>query len=490
VSVVGSIAAKKPPARKSAPKRLLPQPPTPVSGRVDVAYKNHPLVVPLSFLGISTEYYTIPVLAAHLTPLKRVFSLIVEGGPVVLRIGGDSADVAIPASRQAAPTWEVELTPSWLAQTRAIVRALHVQLILDLNTVTATPTEVAAWAKIAEHALPSGSIAGFEIGNEPDIYDPLTFTNMGVLGPIPPRLTAATYAADFRKYDAALDRVVPKAPVLAPALAEPQKKIGWIKTLLAGAHPGLTAISAHRYPLNACVHFGPLVPTVAGLLTETATAGEAATVKPAVAAAARSHLPVRLTEINSVTCGGKPGVSNTFATALWAPDALMEYIKAGVNSADVHVRTEVVNGAYSFMNRGGLIARPLLYGLVAFARTLGSYPEILPAHVTVSGAIDLKHWVVLDGNRLRVLLINKSGRTLNARLSLPVTRPVLVQRLLDRAATETTGETLAGQALGAAGQWTGALVQTTVKRVGGTYAVSVPGTSAAIVFAIPRRGTT
>ncbi|HEY2653618.1 MAG TPA: hypothetical protein VGI50_16970, partial [Solirubrobacteraceae bacterium] len=62
--------------------------------------------------------------------------------------------------------------------------------------------------------------------------------------------------------------------------------------------------------------------------------------------------------------------------------------------------------------------------------------------------------------------------------------------LLDRAATETTGETLAGQALGAAGQWTGALVQTTVKRVGGTYAVSVPGTSAAIVFAIPRRGTT
>jgi len=490
VSVVGSIAASKPPAKKPAPKKLLPQPPTPVSGRIDVAYKNRPLVVPPSFLGISTEYYSIPVLAAHLTSLKRVFSMIVQNGPVVLRIGGDSADVAIPASSQAAPTWEIELTPSFLAQTSAIVKALHVQLILDLNTVTATPTQVAAWAKIAEQALPPGSIAGFEIGNEPDIYDPLTFTNMGVLGPIPPRLTAATYAADFRSYDAALDKVLPKAPVLAPALSEPQKNIGWIKTLLAGAHAGLTAVTVHRYPLNACVHFGPLAPTVAGLLTETVTAGEAATVKPAIAAAARSHVPVRLTEINSVTCGGKPGVSDTFATALWAPDALMEYISTGVSSADVHVRTDAVNGAYSFTKSGGLIARPLLYGLVAFARTLGTNPEILPAHVTVSGAIDLKHWVVLDGNRLRVLLINKSGRTLNARLSLPVTGPVLVQRLLDRAATETTGQTLAGQALGAAGQWTGSLIQTKVAPTGGTYAVSVPGTSAAIVFAIPRRGTT
>ena len=482
VSVVGSIAA--------APRKLLPQPPTAVSGRVVVAYKNRPLVVPASFLGISTESYSVPVLAAHLPELTRVFSMLVQNGPVVLRIGGDSAQRAIVTSSPAAPTSEVELTPAWLAQTSAIVRALHVQLILDLNTITANPTQVAAWAKIAEQSLPPGSIVGFEIGNEPDIYDPLTFTNQGFAGPFPPRLTAATYAALFRRYDAALDKVVPKALVIAPALSEPEKNLGWIKTLLGGGHAGLTAVSAHRYPLNACIHFGPLAPTVAGLLTEKVTAGEAATVKPAIAASARSHLPVRLTEVNSVTCGGKPGVSDTFATALWAPDALMEYISHGVTSVDLHVRTELSNGAYGFTKTGGLIARPLLYGLVAFTRTLGSHPQILPAHVTVTGPIDLKHWVVLDGDRLRVLLINKSGRTLNARLSLPVSGPVLVQRLLDRAATETTGETLAGQALGLTGQWTGPLIQTKVTATGGTYPISIPGTSAAIVYAIPKRGTT
>jgi hypothetical protein len=35
----------------------------------------------------------------------------------------------------------------------------------------------------------------------------------------------------------------------------------------------------------------------------------------------RAGFPFRLTEQNSVTCGGLAGVSNTFATALWAPAA-------------------------------------------------------------------------------------------------------------------------------------------------------------------------
>ena len=46
----------------------------------------------------------------------------------------------------------------------------HGRLILDLNLVTASPAISAEWAGRAEAALPSGSIAGFEIGNEPDLF--------------------------------------------------------------------------------------------------------------------------------------------------------------------------------------------------------------------------------------------------------------------------------------------------------------------------------
>jgi hypothetical protein len=225
------------------------------------------------------------------------------------------------------------------------------------------------------------------------------------------------------------------------------------------------------------------------LLSETTTAGMAASAKPAIAAAARSHLPLRLTELNSVTCGGTPGVSDTFATALWAPDALMELIHAGVRSADIHVRTEKINRAFSF-TKAGLVAPPLLYGLVTYARTLGSHPLMLPAHVTLGRGVDLKTWVVLDGNHLRVLLIDKSARAASAKLALPAIGPVTVQRLLARAPTATTGVTLAGQTLGALGQWQGAVVQKKITLVGGRYAVSVPGMSAAIITANVRPGTT
>ena len=45
-----------------------------------------------------------------------------------------------------------------------------------------------------------------------------------------------------------------------------------------------------------------------------------------------------MTELNSVTCGGLRGVSDSFATALWAPDALFEMLRAGVDGVNIHVR--------------------------------------------------------------------------------------------------------------------------------------------------------
>ena len=77
----------------------------------------------------------------------------------------------------------------------------------------------------------------------------------------------------------------------------------------------------------------------------------------------RAGLPFRLTEVNSVTCGGVTGVSNTFATALWAPDTLFELLRAGVDGVNVHVRTDAINAAFAF-KRDELVARPLLYGLI------------------------------------------------------------------------------------------------------------------------------
>jgi hypothetical protein len=457
--------------------------------RVDVAYRNRPLLVPRSFLGISTEYWTIPVWAAHINLLSKVFSLITQEGPVVLRIGGDSADQALWSPTRELPEWVYELTPSWLAQVSEIYTRLHVRFILDLNLYSATPREAAKWASTAERKLPHGSVIGFEIGNEPDTYNPRSFMTTTGNGHVPRRMTAATYAAAYGAYDRALDRAVPQIPLLAPALAEPQKNADWITTLLAHAHHGLTGITVHRYPLSTCARSGPHVPTVARLLGENATAGMAATLKPALRLASRAHLPIRVTEFNSVTCGGTRGVSDTFATALWAPDALLELIHAGVRSAALHVRANAINMAFS-LSRTGLRAFPLLYGLITYASTLGSDPMLLPADVTGSRQAHLKVWTVLDHGRLRVLLIDKSRGAARVTLRLPVVGAATVQRLLAPSATATSKITLNGQTLDPQGGWVGSAWPEVVSPVRGTYTITVSGTSAAIFSAAARPGTT
>jgi hypothetical protein len=444
--------------------------------------------VPQSFLGISTEYWTIPVWAEHLALLGRVLSSITPDGPMLLRIGGSSADQTRWAPRRELPEWVFEVTPAWLRQVRSIVKQFGVRVILDLNLVTATPSIAVRWARAAEAALPAESILGFEIGNEADIYSPASWQKTtaggGASPALPKRMTASSYARSYRVYAKQLIRMDPGVPLLGPALSDPAAHLSWITELLAGAHPGLRAITVHRYPLSACSRAGARTfPTIARVLSANATTGMARTIGGAVRSARRAGLPLRLTEINSVTCGGRKGVSNTFATALWAPDALFELLRAGASSAAVHVRHNAVNMAFS-LTPHGLVANPLLYGLVLFARTLGPHSQLLPTVLQTSAALGLKAWVTRVGtSTLHILLINKRARAVRVSLRIPATGSMSAQQLLARSARATSGVTLAGQRLDAHGDWVGTLRTQTIEPGATGYAVTVPGLSATLVTA-------
>ena len=41
--------------------------------------------------------------------------------------------------------------------------------------------------------------------------------------------------------------------------------------------------------------------------------------------------------MNSVACGGKAGVSDTFASALWALDALFAVARSGADGVNLHM---------------------------------------------------------------------------------------------------------------------------------------------------------
>jgi len=462
----------------------------PDQAAVTIAMQLPAMRVPPSYLGISTEYWTLPLFEGHITQLARALSLVrvPGGGPLILRVGGDSADCTFwSASARRRPQWAYDLTPGWFAGTRAVLGRTGGRLILDLNLITDTPALAAEVAMAAQSELPAGTVVAFEIGNEPDLYNRdywlATISRSGrAADPIPRAITPRNYVDDLSGYARALSAVAPDVPLAGPALAYPKRDLNWIRTLVAAHEPRLGIVSAHLYPYSACVQkTSPSYPTIARLLSESAATGLARTIAPAVRLAHEAGLRFRLTELNSVTCGGLPGVSNAFATALWAPDALFELMQAGVDGVNVHVRQDAVNGAFAVTDRG-LIARPLLYGLILFARTLGPHAQLMRTRVQGVPPTQLKVWAVrIAGNILHVLLIDKSAGSVRVRLQIPATGNATVERLLGPSAYSVSGVTLDGQHLGNDGHWRGKSASESVAPSTDGYNVTVPRASAALL---------
>jgi hypothetical protein len=153
-------------------------------------------------------------------------------------------------------------------------------------------------------------------------------------------------------------------------------------------------ISVHRYPYSGCVRRrSASFPTINRILGAHASTALAAAMAPMIAAAHRARFPFRMTELNSVTCGGRPQVSDAFATALWAPDTLFALLRAGADGVNLHVRANTINAPSAFTARG-LFARPLLYGLIIFSRTLAGGTGLVPSHLRARGFLNLNAWVV------------------------------------------------------------------------------------------------
>ncbi len=449
--------------------------------------------VPSSFFGISTEYWALPLFERDTAAFERVLSLLhVAGdGPLILRIGGDSADHSFYSKRwRPMPEWAFELTPAYLARLKALVLRDRVKLIVDLNLVTDTPLTAALWARAAETSLPHGSILGFEIGNEPDLYSRRYWVatiarSPFATGALPLELSPATYVQDFAAYARVLGEGSPDIPLIGPAVAHPRVSLPFISTLIGAERSELGMVTGHLYPYSACIKNpkSPSYPTVARLLSRRATSAYDTDIAGAVAAAHRAGLPFRLTEFNSVTCGGKAGVSNTFATALWAPDALFTAMRTGASGANLHVRASSINGAFT-INRGGLVPRPLLYGLLLFTRTLGPDAQLVKLHLSAARSLDLSAWgVQVSGHILHVLLIDKGSRTVRVDIRVPATASATVQRLLASSPYSRSGITLNGQQLNYAGDWTGtAGNETLAPGPRGGYDVTVPRHSAALMI--------
>jgi hypothetical protein len=250
-----------------------------------------------------------------------------------------------------------------------------------------------------------GLVEGVEIGNEPDLFVLNGYRPWG--------WGYAAYASDFALHAAALRAAgLPPARVQGAVYSSGTGGGDFAAALVnysaEFARGGvLGAVSVHYYPLTACL--GPEFVSVAALLADAAASGVAA-LAPAAAAAASAGIPFRIGEGNSVSCGGVTGVSDVFAAALWALDAMLNAAAAGVSAWNWHGGPHDVYAPIAFLNGSRApTVRPLFYALWAMAGAAANGGVIMAANVSSSNAA-IKAWALRDATGAwRIVLIHKGA---------------------------------------------------------------------------------
>jgi hypothetical protein len=453
-----------------------------------------------NFLGLALEYRAIPQLVGPdrhtVNPIfLQLLKNWVPSGQPVLRIGGQSADRSwwpVPGyAREPGVTYD--LTQDWIANARAVTIAADAKLILGLTLEANRPRLDAVEAEHLKDGLGANRIAAFEIGNEPELYRVIPWYRTlngkqlpwyGTIGnPVYSRAPGwgpLTFAQQF-------SQILSTLPGRLPLTNPGGSVLPYLDQVahLVSVNSRIRMLTWHVYALNDCNTdpTSPSYPTLANLLALGASRNQLAGLAPYIALAHHYGHSFRIDEMNSVSCNGERGVSNTFASALWITDMLFFIASQGIDGVNVHTFPQLANGLFDFGYHDGHwtgVVHPLYYGVLMFARAAPAGSHLLQIPGGVQGTV--RAWATLAPDlSVRVLLINDSvtsAATTSVRVPIRAV-PGSVQILRAPSVTATTGVTLGGQSFGPTTS-SGVLpapVQSQVRARGGAYALTVPPAS-------------
>ena len=344
------------------------------------------------------------------------------------------------------------------------------------NAPAYNPTGYAADVAQVAAAVGSAQLEGIELDNEPDLYA----TN----GSRASNWTFADYLNETAGYQT----------TLAPYLTAPQLVVMaesgriWDPGLpaLITQMPGqISTFTAHVYGLTACGN----TPTIPQLMQDLFTARFRSRFSALVQTF--DPVPVRLGEVNSVSCGGFAGVSDTLAAALWVVDMAFEAKAGGAVGFNLHSNGTVA-GAYpydiGFSNNGSLSVFAPFYGVLLLAQAIQNGARPLPVAITQTAG-NVKVWATLDAaGTVRVVVLEKDldGPAQSKTISLNLgnyTKPGSVTTLMAPSLSSTSGITIGGQTFDATsdGKLAGPAASTPVTQVNGHYTLTVSDGTAAML---------
>lgn len=359
----------------------------------------------------------------------------------------------------------VKITPLAVRNLREFIDETGWELIYGLNMGTGTPEAAADEAAYVINTIGEKLIA-FQLCNEPDLF----FKN---------KIRKADYnfdqfAGEWQRFYEAIRARVPTAPFAGPDTAYNNE---WLVPFAKRFKEEAVFLSQHYYaegpPTDPSMTIERLLKPNPRLEAE--FDGMKKTVQ-------ESGLPFRLAETNSCYQGGKQGVSDTFASALWSADLMYQLASEGGMGINFH------GGGYGWYTpiagtrEDGFLARPIYYGMLLFA-------QAGPGQLVESRFESLDRTPLLtaysmrnDGGDLNVAVFNKN---LDRAVRLTIdpgerSKSAIALRLHAPRVDDTTDTTFGGAVVGAGGSWSPAREEKLAIE-NGSGIVELPAASGALI---------
>jgi len=250
-------------------------------------------------------------------------------------------------------------------------------------------------------------------------------------------------------------------------------------------------LTGHHYPLGCAQTPAPSIET---LLSAATREREAQSLQTYMSVASAYRIPLRLDEANSVSCGGVAGISDTFASTLWATGYITQAMAAGTaginlqgNPTNCTGYTPLCAPDPAALVKGSLRAEPDWYALLLTSSLAGDRP--LPTTITEGSPNLAVTSFSGPDHSLKVVLVDDEepgasplALRLNVGAGLGSGR---ILRLTAPAQSATGGVLLGGRAVAANGSWSTSMTPESVSAHTGTVALELAPDSAALVTVSP-----
>lgn len=426
---------------------------------------------PRDFLGFGYEISSVAtkgLLAPHNSALLQFVRALGPRG--VIRIGGNTSDFSIwkPTGTPASVPKGTVTNKASIHDLGGFLHATGWDLIWGLNLGTGTPEAGAdqAW----EVARAAGNrLLAVQIGNEPDL-----FVNQGH------RTKGYGYEQfrrEFEQFALVARQRTAGLPLAGPDVAASPD---WVTAFSKDEGQTVRLLTEHYYalgpPESPRTTIENLLRTDPGFLRMT---------NQLAAASRASGVSYRLVELNSCFGGGKAGVSDTFASALWGLDLMFTLALAGGSGINWQTGVNHLGRISSYSpiwddERGHYSARPLYYALLAFS--VAGVGTRFSVGADPAGGLITIYGVKKDTGPTWVTAINKDVNT-GAEVRLSSSQPFSKAELLELhapAVDSNENVTLGRSAVSDQGHWRAGEAETIGSRRG-EFRFYVAPASAALV---------